>query len=104
MKKKSYYHATSIKNLESIIEHGIKPGYDGIVYLAETKEDALKFTCLRITGDILIFEVKLPEDKVFETFDHSYNFFKCKSFGYAKTIPFKAIINITKYSMNREDN
>lgn len=102
--KKSYFHATSIKNLESIIEHGIKPGCDGIVYLAETKEDALKFTCLRITNDILIFELKLQEDKVFETFDHSYNFFKCKSFGYAKTIPYKAIINATKYSMNREGN
>lgn len=99
--KKSYYHATSIKNLESMIENGIKPGIDGIVYLAESEQDALKFISIRCFDDILVLEVKLPKEKVFETFDHSYAFFKCKAFGYPENIPIEFVTKATKYEMNR---
>lgn len=100
---KKYYHATPSKNLLSIMRDGIKAGCDGVVYLAETREDALKFICIRCFEDIVIFEVKLPEDKVYETFDHSQQFFKCKAYGYAGNISEKAIQNIWKYPAISKD-
>lgn len=89
--RKKYYHATSYENLFSIMEKGLTPGIDGIVYLTETRFDALKFIAIRCVGDILTLEVELEESEVEETFDHSYSFFNCKSFGYPKTIPFENI-------------
>ena len=88
---KVMYHATDYDNLYSILENGLKVNsIDGLVYLAETPEDALKFVCLRGYKKIVSFKVKIykkDEDKLIETFDHSYNFFKCRSFGYMGNIP-----------------
>lgn len=103
---KKYYHATPSKNLLSIIREGIKAGCDGVVYLAKTKEDALKFVCIRCfanSENIVVLEVELPEDKVFETFDHNQQFFKCKAYGYTGNIPEKAIQNIWEYRITDED-
>lgn len=100
---KKYYHATPSKNLLSIMSEGIKTGCDGVVYLAETREDALKFICIRCFEDIVIFEVKLSEDKVDETFDHSQQFFKCKAYGYAGNISRKAIQNVWEYPAISKD-
>jgi len=89
---KKFYHATSFDNLGSILSKGLVPGCDGIIYLAETREDALKFVVLRYANEeILTIEVELDEKEVEETFDHSYSFFKCKSFGYPKVIPIDEI-------------
>lgn len=79
---KLYYHATSYTNAKGIMKEGIKPGFEGCVYVCETKEDALKFAMVRTFGDIIIFEAYLDEKYVEETFDHSYGYFKCKAFGY----------------------
>ena len=88
---KILYHATDYNNLYNILENGLKANsVDGLVYLAETSEDALKFICLRGYEKIVTFRVKIykkDENKLIETFDHSYNFFKCRSFGYMGDIP-----------------
>lgn len=90
MNTKIYYHATRASNLPSILEEGfIHTGCDGIVYLTESVEDALKFVALRVMDeDIYILGIKgLDESKVEETFDHSYAFFQCRSYGYPEDIP-----------------
>ena len=43
---KKYYHATAYENLPSILENGIMPGFEGIVYLCETATDSLKFVAI----------------------------------------------------------
>lgn len=99
---KVLYHATDYNNLIPILEQGLKPGCDGVVYLAETPEDALKFVYLRGYKSIVTLQVKIhkkDEDKLEETFDHNYNFFKCKAFGYYGNIPPKNIIPLMKYDL-----
>ena len=86
-----YYHATNFDNASSIIQDKeIRTGCDGIVYLADSVDNALKFVCLRAFAEtIIVFEIDIPKDEnkfVEETFDHNYKFFKCKSYGYPKNI------------------
>lgn len=94
-----YYHATPLVNMASILEEGLKVGCDGISYLAETPEDALKFVYLRQYKEVLVIEVELDETKVEETFDHSYAFFKCRAFGYPETVPPKQMTGLTIYDL-----
>lgn len=96
-----YFHATYTDLAEKIEEEGLLPGWDGVVYLAETFEQASGFMGWRLlrrfegTEDIeidgkvhkfpkletfenyTIFEVDLDMDtyKVEESFDHSPAFF-----------------------------
>ena len=98
-----YYHATSEKAFNSILCDGqIKPGFDGLIYLAESKEDAYKFIAFRLFGEpIIILELTIPDNKLLEeTFDHSYAFFKCKAFGYPESINFSYVNNVYKYEPN----
>lgn len=84
----TYYHATSPNNLRSIILQGLKPSADGYVYLADSVESAIKFIQLT-KSEAFVFAVhfkKEDEQYIEETFDHSAEFFKCKSFGYWGTI------------------
>ena len=95
-----FYHATTEENFSKILSDGIiKKSIDGIVYITKSKEDSLRFISLRAFGKpIIVLELKLPdESKVEETFDHSYAFFKCKSFGYPDNIDTKCIVNAYKY-------
>ena len=100
--KKKFYHATDYKNLQSILDKGIIPGCDGIVYLTELAEEALRFMVFRFHKEVLVLEIELEESDVEETFDHSYSFFKCKAFGYQGTIPVASILNFLHYE--REEN
>lgn len=95
-----YYHATSEKAFNSIMKEGvIKTGIDGIIYLTISREDALKFIGFRLIGQpIYMLEVELNDNDVFETFDHSYKFFKCKSYGVDKNIDVSNITNVWKYN------
>lgn len=96
---KKMYHATKLSNFWSILDNGLKPGVDGIVYLAETREDALKFISIRTFNEpVLVLEVEVDETDIQETFDHSYSFFQCRAFGYPETIPCEQITNAWKYS------
>lgn len=92
-----FYHATPYKNLGSILNKGILPGVDGVVYLAKTKEAALKFLCIRCSSPILVIEVDLDEGKVKESFDHSFTFFKEKAFVYPELIPADSLGRMWQY-------
>ena len=96
---KKYYHATDFENLIPILDEGLKVGPDGIVYLTETPEDALKFVMLRGLKSILVIEVEVEEGKVEEQFDHNYNFFKCKAYGHDGDICTGQCTNFTKYEL-----
>lgn len=96
---KKMYHATRLSNFWSIVDKGLTPGVDGIVYLAETREDALKFISIRVFNEpILVLEVEVDEADLQETFDHSFNFFKARAWGCPKKIPWDAVTNAWKYS------
>lgn len=98
--KKTYYHATDMKNLISVYEKGLVRGCDGIVYLTEKPEESLRFIFLRGYNNALVLEVELDEKNVVETFDHSYNFFKCRSFGSTKDIKPSQIKKYLKYDLS----
>lgn len=81
---KVYYHATPEKNVAGILAHGLQPSADGMVYLAESAEDAAKFLWDE-RSNVWIFAVRISDGdrrNVEETFDHSAPFFKCRSFGH----------------------
>lgn len=83
---RSYYHATSYSNLCSILENGIIPSSEGIVYLADSMLNAQKFVYIRGVRDILVIEVLLEEEFVEEQYDHNEKFFQCKAYGYEDPI------------------
>ena len=72
---KTYYHATPYENLNSILNQGIHRGCDGVIYLTDAKEDALKFVAIRGYLDILVCGIQLEEEMVQESFDHNESFF-----------------------------
>lgn len=85
------YHATPYENLGKILENGLVPGADGLIYLTEKLVDSVKFVAIRGYRDILVVEVKIPkklENTIEETFDHSERFFQCRSF--ASKVPIKS--------------
>lgn len=103
---KTFYHATNIENLASIMSTGLETrNIEKLVYLAETPQDALKFIALRSYPEMLVVKVKIPkkyEHKIIETFDHNYIFFKCRAFGYQGNIPPNMIVGYMKYVRNNE--
>lgn len=91
---KVYYHASGWENYESILVNGLVPGGDGLVYLADSVDNALKFVAGRLDartgGDVAVFGVRIhknEEKNISETYDHSEMFFKCKAWGYRGVIP-----------------
>ena len=83
---KTYYHATSFENLDSIFEKGIQTGCDDVVYLCEKPDEAARFVAIRGYKKILVVGVNLKEDMVEESFDHSQAFFKCRAYMYPENI------------------
>lgn len=85
--RRTYYHATAYENLIPIVENGIRKGCDGLVYLCEKEEDALKFLYVRGIKNVVTFKVNIRKpENIVETFDHSEAFFKCRCFGYVGDI------------------
>ena len=88
---KLLYHASLKSNDISILNEGILASIDGCVYCCEKPEDCLKFILIRQCGStpepITIFAINAPDELVEETFDHSYNFFKCRCFGIYSDVP-----------------
>ena len=100
---KYYYHATSMNNLISILNNGIKPSTDGLVYICENETDAVKFVAIRGFKEILTCKIKMlkaDEEKIQETFDHSEAFFKCRAFGYNGEIPPNKIVDYRKFVLD----
>lgn len=96
------YHATPYENLGKILENGLVPGPDGLIYLTEKPTDAAKFIAIRGYRDILVVEVKIPkklENTIEETFDHSERFFQCRSFASTVSIKSDRIKDYYRYSI-----
>lgn len=94
---KKMYHATPWSNLMGIAEEGIKPGCDHMVYLAETKEEALRFIAIRAMGEpILVVEVEVDQSRLEESFDHNYEFLKARAWVYPDTIPWSSVTEAWK--------
>lgn len=87
---KYFYHATSYENLISIYEKGIlAQNAEGIVYMTEKPEEAARFVVIHGISKILCVKIKIPKSKennIIETFDHSYNLFKCRAFAYVGNV------------------
>lgn len=83
------YHATNYENLGSILAEGIKPSMEGIVYLADTPENAVKFVWFRGWKKILILRVNV--EGAYKTYDHSKEFFQCDAYGYQGPISVESI-------------
>lgn len=79
---KKYYHATPFENLGSIFAKGIRKGCDGVVYLTEKPEEAVRFIAIRGCKKVLVIEVEIEENLVKESFDHSQAFFRCRAYAY----------------------
>lgn len=89
---KTYYHSTSEPNFYSIIrDKQIITSPEGVVYCCETEEDSLKFAAIRSVCSpygTAVIVINVPDDiEVEETFDHSEQFFKCKSYGIPCAVP-----------------
>jgi len=83
-----FYHATDKANLGKILMQGIKATREG-VYLADKPEYAVRFLMIRGIKDIIVFKIdakKLDKKKLFESYDHSRSFFKCRAYIYEEDI------------------
>jgi len=94
-KIKTFYHATSKSNLGNIMQDGIKKGkIEKVVYLADSSQNAAKFLAVRGMKEIIVFPIdasKLDRKELEESFDHSYDFFKCRAYLYYGDVPEEAI-------------
>ena len=96
---KTYYHATPYENLESIMDQGIHKGYDGVVYLTEKPEEAARFVAIRGCKTILVLGIELDKNLVTESFDHSFQFFRCKAYSYPDDIGINDVTEFLKYEL-----
>lgn len=99
---KIYYHATRYENLVSILNEGIRPSADGLVYMCTKEKDAIKFPAVLGVRDILVLEIKIPkslEKLVSETFDHSETFYKCRAYGYSGVVIPSMIGRMWRYNI-----
>ena len=96
------YHATRFENLSSILEKGIQPGTDGLVYMCLEPRDSAKFLAVRGCKDILVIKVKIPKklnNTIQETFDHSSRFFGCRAFASNIPISTERLADFTRYQL-----
>ena len=91
----TYYHATSIECAVGILgDEKIRKSIDGGVYLCKTAKDAVKFAAF-CTSNIVVFEVRVDESKVEESFDHNKEFFGCDAYIYFGDIPLSQVTSTT---------
>lgn len=99
--RKKYYHATSEDNLISILSSGLKVGPDHRIYLTAHDDEAVRFLLFRGVEKVITFEITVPDmKKLEESFDHSYEFFKCKCFAYPENIGPEYIKPFKKYDLS----
>jgi hypothetical protein len=119
---KKYYHATWQDKYLPILRDGIKPGWEGIVYMCDSTEDVLKLMGWRllsrhegveeveVNGEVVklpkttefdsfyVFEFELDEKDVRESFDHSASFFGgARAWFYEGTISPDQLTNVYEY-------
>jgi hypothetical protein len=83
-KIKFFYHATTKENFFKITSEGIK-SHGGFVFLADTPGNAAKFLALRGLKTIFVCCINanyLDKSKLYESYDHSREFFQCRAYMY----------------------
>jgi hypothetical protein len=74
MGKRILYHATSVSNVESINEQGLKQFFEGI-YLTDSADSAAKWIGFRLSAQgedmVAVVEVEVDESNLSEGMDHS---------------------------------
>lgn len=98
---KTYYYATSVSNEMNILTKGLHAGFKGITYMTEDKMDAIKFADVTCRPYIVILKIEIPDNyknRIIETFDHNYDFFKCRCWGYKGYIPVEWIKEDSYYT------
>ena len=93
------YHATDYSNLGSILCEGLKPGCDGLVYGCKKPEECIRFPYVLGKRDVLVVEFEVDSKDCIETFDHSYDFYKCRAFASTKPVSTKHIRNYYHYNL-----
>lgn len=73
---KTLYHGTSVKNVTSILEEGLKVSvFEQAVYLTESAESAARWTGFKLAAmgenTLAVIEVEVDEDKLSPGIDHS---------------------------------
>ena len=95
-----FYHATPLDNLGSICSQGLYPGPDGVVYLCKKPKECLRFSLMYGVISVLVCKVDIPKEWVIETFDHSFEFFRCRCFGSTRPISATKIKAYTQYDLS----
>lgn len=107
MSTQSFYHATSLKNVESIKKQGLKPIWD-YVYLTDSIESAQRWMGFRFKAQgesgFAVIEVELDPKELGEGMDHSPMMEKIfgvgKSLVSEKKIPKNKIKEVHYYAFN----
>lgn len=98
---KTMYHATKLDNLDSILSNGLKRNNcEHVIFLCEKPEDAAKFLLVQGIEQFVVIPVFVHEKFLDESFDHSFQFFKCRCWMYHKDIPPR---NIDEFEMLEYD-
>ena len=78
------YHATEKRNVFSILPNGLKAGFDGRVYFADSPENAMKFLIAKMRKgeekEIAVIPVDIDDSKVNPSDDHNKQYFKCDAY------------------------
>lgn len=108
---KTLYHATSEKNLVSILDKGILHKWEG-VYLTDSAESAARWLGFRLAAigesTVIVIEVKVDEKQLSEGCDHSPMMMQI--FGVGESIVHDGdinpgqITNVIRYELNKGVN
>lgn len=96
-----FYHATSLENMQKIIDDGkIKHSFGGEVFLCRKPLDVCKFLVLRGLRNVYVIEVELKETDVQESYDHAESFFRCKAYVHNGDIQLSRTEAVTRYEFD----
>ena len=93
------YHMSPAKNLDSIMENGIRKGSMGCVFACDNPGDCLKFAITHFVDNAVIFAFFAKKQDVVESFDHNITYFQCKCYSVLKDVNPSKIINYTLYDV-----
>lgn len=94
-----FYHATTKKNMEKIVEDGVIKSCGGAVFLCRKALDSCKFLAIRGMDKMSVIEVQLKMSEVTESFDHSQAFFQCRAYMHAGDIVLSGNEKIWDYEL-----
>jgi hypothetical protein len=106
---KTLYHATSEKNLGSILDKGLLHKWEG-VYLTDSADSAARWIGFRLAAvgepTVIVIEVNVDESNLSEGCDHSplmqQIFGVGESIVHNGDIPSSQITNVIRYELNNE--